>query len=345
MNVLVLHNPVSDAETPDNQDTLVQAQAVTEALREMGHHARSLAFESAGRAREVIVRAAPDVVFNLVESQSGGDLLDALGAELFESVGVAFTGSGSRAIRDTCFKVPAKRAMLPDIPTPAWIEHPAPAGASDSGGHPRFPATYIIKSSVEHASRGIDDTSVVHAPSAAWLRAELERRAPALGGAAIAEAYIDGREFNLSLMGEAAPGRGVRVLPPAEIVFDGYPSDKPHIVGYAAKWHEGSFEFSHTPRRFDFPASDAPLLAELRRLALACWEKFGLAGYARVDFRVDADGPWVLEVNTNPCVSPDAGFAAAVARAGMTYAQAMDLIVREAHARRHALAASRGASR
>lgn len=339
-----MHNPVSDAETPDNQDTLVQARAVTDALRQAGHEARSLAFENAAHARDAIAQAAPDVVFNLVESQAGGDLLDALAAELFESAGVAFTGSGSRAIRDTCFKVPAKRAMLPDLPTPAWIERPAPAHGPDAGGHPRFPATYIIKSSVEHASRGIDDTSVVHAPSADWLRAELERRAPSLGGAAIAEAYIDGREFNLSLMGDAAPGRGARVLPPAEIVFDGYPSDKPHIVGYAAKWHEGSFEFSHTPRRFDFPASDAPLLAELRTLALACWEKFGLAGYARVDFRVDADGPWVLEVNTNPCVSPDAGFAAAVARAGMTYAQAMDLIVREAHARLHALSARRGAS-
>ena len=96
------------------------------------------------------------------------------------------------------------------------------------------------------------------------------------------------------------------------------PPGKPRIVDYAAKWHAGSFEFCNTVRRFEFDAADRPLLARLEDVAKACWRLFGLRGYARVDFRVDAAGrPWVLEVNVNPCLSPDAGFAAAAARRGL----------------------------
>jgi D-alanine-D-alanine ligase len=74
--------------------------------------------------------------------------------------------------------------------------------------------------------------------------------------------------------------------------------------------------------------SEAALCAELGRLSLQCWDIFQLRGYARVDFRVDAAGrPWVLEVNANPCISPDAGFAAALEQAGISYADGIERIV------------------
>ncbi len=150
---------------------------------------------------------------------------------------------------------------------------------------------------------------------------QLERRARC---PMLAERYIEGREFNLSLLaGE--------ILPPAEIDFSAYPADKPRIVGHAAKWDESSFEYQQTPRRFTFPAADAPLLHELCDLAARCWELFGLTGFARVDFRVDLKGrPWILEVNVNPCLSPDAGFAAALSAAGIDFAEAIRQIVDQA---------------
>jgi D-alanine-D-alanine ligase len=62
------------------------------------------------------------------------------------------------------------------------------------------------------------------------------------------------------------------------------------------------------------------LLRQLADIALRCWEIFNLRGYARVDFRIDAAGhPWVLEINANPCISPDGGFVAAAARVGLDY--------------------------
>ena len=124
-------------------------------------------------------------------------------------------------------------------------------------------------------------------------------------------------------------------LPPAEIDFAAFPDDKPHIVGYRAKWDADSFEYHHTPRRFDFPANDRPLLDRLSQLAIQCWREFGLRGYARVDFRVDEAGrPWILEINANPCLSPDAGFAAAVEQAGIGYDQAIERIVNVGHSLR-----------
>jgi D-alanine-D-alanine ligase len=63
-------------------------------------------------------------------------------------------------------------------------------------------------------------------------------------------------------------------------------------------------------------------------MALRCWKLFDLKGYARVDFRVDQEGrPWILEVNANPCLSPDAGFSAAALRAGLTFPDVLCRII------------------
>jgi D-alanine-D-alanine ligase len=172
-----------------------------------------------------------------------------------------------------------------------------------------------VKSVWEHASIGMDDHSLVY--SAAELQRKLEEKRNQLGGDWFAERYIDGREFNIALLA-TDDDNGFEVLPPAEIHFQDYPAGKPHIVGYAAKWESTSFDYQHTPRSFDFSAADRPLLDELCQLALRCARLFQLRGYARVDFRIDHAGrPWVLEINTNPCLAPDAGFLAAASRANL----------------------------
>jgi D-alanine-D-alanine ligase len=145
-----------------------------------------------------------------------------------------------------------------------------------------------------------------------------------LGGACFAEKYIEGREFNVSLLAGDA-------LPPAEILFDAYPAGKIRVVGYRAKWEEESFEYAATRRSFSFSQADKPLLERLVQLSLQCWRVFGLRGYARVDFRVDdAGAPWILEVNANPCLSPDAGFLAAAAQARLSFPDVLRRIIDDA---------------
>ena len=186
---------------------------------------------------------------------------------------------------------------------------------------------WLVKSAWEHASVGLDEDSVLQEADRENLLAEMERRRASLGGVCLAEAFIDGREFNLSVL---AGENGPEVLPPAEIRFDAYPPGKVRVVGYRSKWEEGSFEFNHTPRSFRFPATDAPLLAHLKALALKCWQLFDLRGYARVDFRIDGEGrPWILEVNANPCISPDAGFQAAAGEAGLGFPETLRRIMQD----------------
>ena len=175
-------------------------------------------------------------------------------------------------------------------------------------------ALVIVKPVWEHGSLGLDDASVVKAAEAAALVAERERQ---FGTAHFAEAYVEGREFNLALLQDR---RGIRVLPMAEIQFEQWGEGRPRIVGYDAKWSPESVAYAGTPRRFGLERNEPELAAQLKDLALDCWRLFGLGGYARVDFRVDDDArPWILEVNVNPCLTPDAGFAAAAFEAGLSY--------------------------
>jgi D-alanine-D-alanine ligase len=272
---------------------------------------------------------APQLVFNLVESLGGyGRLID-LFPSLLETLQLPYTGSGAEAVRLTSNNTAAKKQMRDvGLPTPVWFgPYPGAMSPSIEEGttHDR---TWIIKSLWEHASIGLDRNSFVQTDSASTLMAEMTKRASALGGACFAEEFIAGREFNLSLL---AGERGPIVLPAAEICFEGFDPGKPHIVDYQAKWAEDSFEYQNTPRNFDFTAEDASLLAELEKIALRCWDVFCLRGYGRVDFRVDSNNqPWILEINANPCISPDAGFVAALSRAGISFKEAVDAIVVDA---------------
>jgi D-alanine-D-alanine ligase len=330
MRITIAHNAVSDADAPDERDVLVQAAAVRAALTELGHETDLLACTlDLADARRRLSKWQPDLVFNLVESLDGRGRLIHLMPSLLDALGIPYTGSCAEAILVTSHKVFAKERLTAlRLPTPSWIG-PVPADLpcmSPSGTAPADPSPrWIVKSLWEHASIGIDEASTVLCEHGADVAALLRDRAPHFGGACFAERFIEGREFNLSLL--AGPA-GPDVLSPAEILFEGYPADALRIVGYRAKWDESSYEFHHTPRRFDFPPEDAALLKRLGGLAKECWRAFGLNGYARVDFRVDAGGqPWILEINANPCLSPDAGFAAALQASGVNYPAAIARIL------------------
>jgi D-alanine-D-alanine ligase len=345
MKVLILHNDVSQDHSPSDLDVLYQIDAVRSALQELGHavETRSCTLDLT-RTKADLEAMRPDVVFNLIESLANTDRLGAAGPLLLDALRVPYTGVPTVAQLVTNGKLTTKaRLLAAQLPTaPWWTDvssgwHGLPWPTADA--LPELDPTcqltpLMIKAVWEHASFHMDDSAIVSPACTRELAELIQERERRTGQPHFAEPYLEGREFNLSVLGTA---NGPEVLPPAEIDFSAFPSDKPRIVGYTAKWHEDSFEFQNTPRSFDFPAHDASLLAELRRLAIACWHAFDLRGYVRVDFRVDRAGrPWILEINSNPCLSPDAGFYAAVQRAGLTFADAVERILEDA------MAAARG---
>jgi D-alanine-D-alanine ligase len=229
---------------------------------------------------------------------------------LLTALGLRYTGASAEAMFLSSNKRLAKRELA-RRGLPIARDYPAPGVAR-----------FIVKSVWEHASRGMDSGSVVDAGA---VPTELRARAQRFGGVFLAEEFIDGREFNVALLDGP---EGPEVLPINEICFDGLADGAPRIVDYAAKWEPDSVEYRATERRIPKEAPDAPLLQELRRLSLAAWHTFELSGYARVDFRVGSDdAPVILEVNANPCLAPDAGFAAALERAKLPFHGAVQRIV------------------
>ncbi|HWF65350.1 MAG TPA: hypothetical protein VN685_12115, partial [Rhizomicrobium sp.] len=170
-------------------------------------------------------------------------------------------------------------------------------------------------------SLGLDDQCVVEA---AQVKARATQCATRFGGGWFAERYVEGREFNIAVLDG-------RVLPMAEMRFEHWPEGKPRIVGYDAKWEEDSTGWNGTVRAFGVETEEPSLAEALKTACEKVWDLFGLTGFARIDFRVDRGGtPLILEVNTNPCISPDAGFAAAAAEAGMSYEALIEAIVEAA---------------
>ncbi|MFH0911821.1 MAG: D-alanine--D-alanine ligase [Planctomycetota bacterium] len=366
MKIAVIHGEVPADAGRDEQDVLVQARCVGEGLAALGHEPVALPVSlNLAEAARALAELRPALVFNLTESLAGKGSLIHLVPALLDALQIPYTGAGAAAMLLTSNKLLAKRWLAAaGLPTPPWLTEdgeafPAAArSAADTregqaGGNPApdlpIAGAWLVKSVWEHASIGLDEDSVLAGPDRERLLKEMAARREALGGACLAEAFIDGREFNLSLLAgrsgqdcvcpaSAAAGtssplvrvRAPEVLPPAEIRFDAYPPGKVRVVGYRSKWEEDSFEFNHTPRSFDFPETDAWLLARLSELALECWTLFDLRGYARVDFRVDDNNrPWILEVNANPCLSPDAGFQAATARAGLPFTEVLKRIIND----------------
>jgi D-alanine-D-alanine ligase len=324
MRVLVLHSDVAPDAPLDEQDTLISAEAVATALEKLGHQAPQAAFAPDMQVLKALLeKHKPDVVFNVVESVFGAGIYSSLAPAMLDRLGVPYTGATAAHFAATTDKPFAKNVLrVGGIETPDWAFGPDWSGIRDD-------SRYIVKAADEDSSVGIDDNSVVLGSE---VRARAEDCRKRFSGRWFAEGYVDGREFNIAVM--AAPD-GPRVFPLAEMCFNiDWPKGKPKLVSFAAKWEEDTFDYNGSQRRFGCEVDEPALGRALIETTKKVWALFSLRGYARVDYRVDPSGkPWVLEINPNCCISPDAGFAAAAEAAGIPYEE---LIGRVAEAALHA---------
>jgi len=327
MKVAIMYGDVPEGAPLDEQDGLVEVEAVTVALKGLGYEPYPLPVTlDLKKAADALSETRPEFVFNIVESLEGKGRLIHLAPAVLDYLKMPYTGAPSESLFLTSNKLISKNTLrAAGIPTADWV-------SPEDGGNRALVGRYIIKAVWEHASIGIDDGSVMSPGSTGALIKEMSVRRERLGEEVFAESYIEGREFNLSVLdGDDGP----EVFPPAEILFVDYPDNKLRLVDYKAKWVEESFEYENTPRTFDFHESDGPLLDELKDIAKKCWRVFGVRGYARVDFRVDKNGrPFVLEVNANPCITPYSGFIAAMERGGLSYEQVVERLIKAMKARK-----------
>lgn len=326
--IIVLYNTDYDAELTgpgiDVSAVELSSRAIAEGLRGSGYDVTLTGV--AGRdVFDVIAgvrAAAPDLVFNLCESMAGDPRNEPTFVGLLDLFGIPYTGSDLPALAACLFKRRCKDILLGrGIPTPPHRYFATPAALAD----PALDALdypWFLKLAHEDASVGITDENLVRTPAA--LRARAAVMMAEFGQPVLAERYIDGREINVTLLGNEEDE--LRVLPLHEIDFAAMPSGRPWIVSYAAKWEETHVDYLGTK---PVPLRDATpgLVARCEGAARGAWAALGLRDYARVDLRIDTDGnPWVIDVNPNPDISPDAGVARSAAVAGMDYVQMINAI-------------------
>jgi D-alanine-D-alanine ligase len=308
----VLH--AATTERPDEIDSITAAEAVADALRGLGYRSEVIGLDPDLTGLDKLKRRRPLLVFNLVDAVNGDCRLAPMVPARLDALDLPYTGANTSAWLETLSKVGTKLKLEHEgLPTPIWSE-------DGKGLDPQ--ARVIVKAVWEHGSLGLDGASVMRGRDAARAIAERTRR---WDTEFFAEAFVEGREFAVSMMeGE----EGIDCLPVRETIFQGFRDGEPLITGYDAKWTPESHHFAGTPRRFGLEQDEPALAAELNRLSLRCWDIFGVTGYARVDFRVDGEGnPYILEVNMNPCLGVDAGFAAAGEYAGISYQALVGRIV------------------
>lgn len=323
MKVAVLYNDDAAALTGGNEadrlavaGAVAQARAVAAALERRGHEVKLVAARDRIVAvAEALLDFAPEVVFNSCESFAGSAALEAAVAGLLDLLGLRFTGSPLATLVVAQDKARA-RAVLAAAGIPvaaggllAQASDPLPPGI-------RFPA--FVKLRREDASHGIEARNLCR--DEAELRARAAELIAEWRQDVVVEEFLPGRELNIAVLGDV-------VLPVAEIDYRALPPGVPAVLTYEAKWAVASPLYQQTPAVCPAPLEES-LRAAVARLALDTFAAIGCRGYARVDVRLDGAGrPVVLEVNPNPDVSPDAGFARAASRAGIAYDELIERIV------------------
>ncbi len=299
-NCIIMHQEIHKETKQDDLDVLVQAEEIKKILENKGVNVIFLEADKDFRFIDSLKKCSDFFVFNLVETFNGSGANAHIVPLILEQMKIPFTGNNSQAVFLTSDKISAKEIMsCYKIPTPNWyykVFEKIPHGI------------YIFKPVAEDASLGIDDENLIMIDSFDKIRKSFSLFEKKHITPFFCEKFIEGREFNISML--EINGKPV-VLPPAEMLFK--KSDmKFQIVDYESKWDEDSEKYKNSVRSFARELKDSVLIEKLTKISLECWRIFNLKGYVRVDFRVDSDNnPYVLEINANPCLSPDSGFYAA----------------------------------
>jgi D-alanine-D-alanine ligase len=322
---VVLYNTASISEKEGSEEKLYSANmirsevgAIEESLRGGGFHPQVLAIDYFSKDLiQTLWDISPQFIFNLCEELNGKSELEMCVAGFLELTGIPYTGSSPFALGLALNKFHVSQILRSaGVPTArSFVRYPGQKRAIRRGM--RFPM--LVKPSRQDASLGINSNSVCH--SAESLEKQIRYIHEVYEQEALIEEYLDGREFNVSVIGDRNP----EVLAISEIDFSGLPDGEPRIVSYRAKWDEDSPMYSCTN-----PICPANITKRIEKrikdIAIRSYRCIGCRDYARVDMRMDARGSlYVLEVNPNPDISPNAGFARAARAAGYSYA---DIILR-----------------
>ena len=317
--VLILYNKLSKKPKDDEADVIEQVNLVANSLQNLKYEVQFLQMDlNLQAAINRIRKIDPDIIFNLVETIGNKGEFTFLANSILENLQIPYTGSPLIPMFHCSNKVLTKKELNA-------IGVKTPEGFNLKEYEKLLPEKkYILKPIWEEGSLELDEDCVFRGNDHEFINKMNVKS----NHHYFIEEYVDGREFNISILYSED---GPEVLPLAEMIFKGYPEEKPKIMGYKSKWDETSFEYSHTERTFQLPDEDSILKQELTAICRKCWNALGFKGYVRIDFRVTATGvPLVIDINLNPCLSESSGFMAASIKRGLTFEQVVERILADA---------------
>ena len=315
---------LDDGENSKEYDPVVPQVART--LRKLGHRVSVLGVH--GDVKRLVAglsRRKPDLVFNLMEMFGENVFGDIPVTGLLDLLGVDYTGSGPGELYLSQDKGLTKKLLaFEDILYPRFAVFSRDT-AFETGGNLRMPL--FVKPLRSDASLGIGGKSLVQDWTGLMERVSAIRRE--VDDAALAEEFIEGREFYVGVIGNSQP----KALPPVEIDFTGFPEGVPKVMDSKAKWDERSKEYKGT----NSVLAQLPdeLRARLQKVAVDAYRALRVRDYGRVDIRLTDTGEiYVLEVNASCYLEKNSEFAMAAAAAGLDYPHLIERIVDLALARR-----------
>jgi D-alanine-D-alanine ligase len=289
-------------------------------LKAAGHEVMPLGIsDSLSDLRRAITEGKPDIVFNLLEEFDGIVTYDQHVVAFLELMHQPYTGCNPRGMLLSRDKVLSKQLLTYHrIPTPQFMVFPR-------GKKPRIPKKLryplFVKSSTEDASLGIAHASVVADPKQLAERTAFIHEQTYSD--ALVEEYIEGRELYVGVLGNDR----LKVLPVWEMTFGSLPENLPAIATRKVKWDRGY------QQKYGISTAAAAQLPDgtvsrLEQLSKRIFRALHLTGYARMDFRLRADGElFVLEANANPNISAAEDFAQSALTAGMSYDHLLNRIM------------------
>ncbi|MCB0346356.1 MAG: hypothetical protein KDD66_14650 [Bdellovibrionales bacterium] len=290
------------------------------AIEELGHEVAIIGvFDDLGLLRRTIEEFKPDIVFNLVHEFHGVGVYDHHIAAYLELLRQPYTGCNPRGLMLSRDKILAKKLMqYHRIQTPRFLAYRLnkPFRKPTKLSYPM-----VVKSSVEDASLGVSQASVVHNEDK--LRERVAFVHEQVQSDAVVEEYIEGRELYLGVLGNVR----LNTFPPWEIVFPDLPESSMPIATNRAKWNR-KYRLEHKIHsRAAYKLPEA-VEKQIPAFAKKIYRTLFLTGYARLDCRLRSDGTlFCLEANANCDLSLDDEFALSGDKAGISYPELVQKII------------------
>jgi len=293
---------------------------VVTTLRKAGHDVKPLGVHDELKPiRDEVETWKPDVVVTLLEEFHGEAIYDQNVVSFLELMRVPYTGCNPRGLMLARGKDLSKTLVhYHRIPVPAFAVFPMRRKVRRPA---RLPLPLIVKSLNEHGSWGISQASVVDSDDKLVERVNFIHER--VGTPAIAEQYIEGREIYVGVIGNER----LRVLPVWELTFGNMAEGDWPIATEKVKHDPG---YQERRKILHGPAKDLSpeLVVRIQRIAKRIYRTLELDGYARIDFRLAADGtPYFLEANPNPEIAESEEFAAAAKHDGIKYRELLHRIL------------------